>query len=156
MTGDLRECSSLLQRDMRIVIHHLCVHPQAHDCLNEAVISVVLQQDSHIVIVSIYIHWHIICLNEVVISVVLQQDAHIVVVIVMFCLYPQAHDRLNEAVISVNLQQDIHTVITQKGVQGPRQLEQILIDCYVSRQLPMFGFWNADVSIWCDAIHKGM
>ena len=107
-------------------------------------------------IVSIYIHRHIICLNEVVISVVLQQDAHIVVVIVMFCLYPQAHDRLNEAVISVNLQQDIHTVITQKGVQGPRQLEQILIDCYVSRQLPMFGFWNADVSIWCDAIHKGM
>ena len=41
MTGDLRECSSLLQHDMRIVIHHLCVHPQAHDCLNEAVISVV-------------------------------------------------------------------------------------------------------------------
>nr|KAG5693524.1 hypothetical protein BaRGS_006226 [Batillaria attramentaria] len=42
----------------------------------------------------------------------------------------QIHACLNEAVISVDLRQDIHTVVQQKGVQGPRQPEQILIDCY--------------------------
>lgn len=42
----------------------------------------------------------------------------------------QFHACLNEAVISVDLRQDIHTVTQQKGMQGPRQPEQLLIDCY--------------------------
>ena len=78
----------------------------------------------------------------------LRKDIHAVIVL---CLYPQAHDRLNEAVISVNLQQDIHTVITQKGVQGPRQPEQILIDCYVSRQGSADFFSAQGKHVGCEA-----
>ena len=108
-----------LRQDIHAVIV-LCLYPQAHDHLNEAVISVNLQQDIHSVIA-------------------------------LLCLYPQAHDRLNEAVISVNLQQDIHTVITQKGVQGPRQPEQILIDCYVSRQGSADFFSAQGKHVGCEA-----
>ncbi|KAH9520399.1 hypothetical protein Btru_060673 [Bulinus truncatus] len=42
----------------------------------------------------------------------------------------QYFDRLNESVLSVDLQQDLHTIAQQKGVKGPRQPEQTLLDCY--------------------------
>ncbi|KAL8616588.1 hypothetical protein ACOMHN_036620 [Nucella lapillus] len=42
----------------------------------------------------------------------------------------QVHNKVNEAVRSVDLNQDIHTISAQKGTKGPRQPEQILVDCY--------------------------
>uniref|UniRef100_A0A2C9LMQ9 SH3 domain-containing protein n=1 Tax=Biomphalaria glabrata TaxID=6526 RepID=A0A2C9LMQ9_BIOGL len=42
----------------------------------------------------------------------------------------QYFDRLNEAVLTVDLQHDLQTIVQQKGVKGPRQPEQILLDCY--------------------------
>ncbi|XP_012937667.1 nostrin [Aplysia californica] len=42
----------------------------------------------------------------------------------------QYFDRLNEAVITVDLQNDLRTIVQEKGMKGPRQPEQILLDCY--------------------------
>ncbi|CAL1527377.1 unnamed protein product [Lymnaea stagnalis] len=42
----------------------------------------------------------------------------------------QYFDRLNESVISVDLQHDLQTIVHTKGMKGPRQPEQLLVDCY--------------------------
>ncbi|CAG5124058.1 unnamed protein product, partial [Candidula unifasciata] len=42
----------------------------------------------------------------------------------------QYFDHLNEAVIIVDLQQDLKIIVQQKGIKGPRQPEQILIETY--------------------------
>ncbi|ESO86250.1 hypothetical protein LOTGIDRAFT_129539, partial [Lottia gigantea] len=42
----------------------------------------------------------------------------------------QICDRLNESVISVDVNNDLRIVVQQKGVKGPRQQDQILLDCY--------------------------